>query len=82
MADLVTWIVDDVKWDRGSPSVWDRQCTTTTTTGGGDVEKGEVAETTTLNCAASPTATASAGPIDMCDVIKEKSRIIRNISST
>ena len=47
MADLATWTVDDVKWDRRSPSVGDRQ-----RTGGGDVEKGEVAEATSLNCAA------------------------------
>lgn len=28
VSDLATWIVDDVKWERGAVAVWERQCST------------------------------------------------------
>jgi hypothetical protein len=79
VADLATWIVEDVKWERGSPSVWDRKCsTTTTTTVASAASTLAVTGASSSNTAVpslSPTPVSTTGPIDMCDVIKEKSQI-------
>lgn len=74
VSDLATWIVDDVKWERGAPAVWERQCLTPPATpplertGTEDGQSGDGGE-------------AARGPLDMRDVLKEKQSIGKTVAS-
>lgn len=72
VSDLVTWLVDDVKWEKGAAAVWERHCTAPAAAGlalppppdcGAD---GEEAGSQPL------AANTTIGVLDMRDVIKEK----------
>lgn len=69
VSDLATWLVDDVKWEKGAPSVWERQCTTPPPS---PLDSSEDATET------NPPAGANIGALDMRDVIKEKQAIGEN----
>ena len=70
MADLATWLVDDVKWEKGAPSVWERQCPTPPPSPPEPTE-GEAGEG----------GTNVVGVLDMRDVIKEKQAMGMNFEN-
>ncbi|XP_057367504.1 LOW QUALITY PROTEIN: uncharacterized protein LOC130688544 [Daphnia carinata] len=70
ISDLATWLVDDVKWEKGAPSVWERQCPTPPPSPPDSPNAADATEG-----AAIPPAGANLGVLDMRDVIKEKQSI-------
>ena len=65
VSDLATWLVDDVKWAKGAPSVWERQCPSPPPPPSPPDSSEETAEP----------ANTGGGVLDMRDVIKEKQAI-------
>lgn len=70
ISDLATWLVDDVKWEKGAPSVWERQCPTPPPSPPDSPDAADATEG-----AAIPPTGANIGVLDMRDVIKEKQSI-------
>jgi len=68
VSDLATWLVDDVKWEKGSSSVWERHCPTPPPSPPDSPDEADSTE-------AIPPAGANIGVLDMRDVIKEKQAI-------
>ena len=70
VSDLATWIVEDVKWERGATAVWERHCATPPLTPPPPPsDTFPPSETTTSTTEES----TNYGVLDMRDVIKEKS---------
>ncbi len=67
VADLTSWLVDDVKWDRGSASVCCERRR--------PVDDAAAAAAASENDADACTAPTSVGSLDMRDVVKEKQLI-------
>ncbi|XP_046450396.1 uncharacterized protein LOC124198559 isoform X2 [Daphnia pulex] len=68
VSDLATWLVDDVKWEKGLPSVWERHCPTPPPSPPDSPDEADSTE-------AIPAAGSNIGVLDMRDVIKEKQAI-------
>uniref|UniRef100_A0A0P5FTU0 AT-rich interactive domain-containing protein 5B n=1 Tax=Daphnia magna TaxID=35525 RepID=A0A0P5FTU0_9CRUS len=70
ISDLATWLVDDVKWEKGAPSVWERQCPTPPPSPPDSPDAADATEGVAI-----PPTGANIGVLDMRDVIKEKQSI-------
>lgn len=72
VSDLTAWITDDVKWERGAPAVWERQCLTPPATP--PLERAAACDEPATPLPIEP-CIASRGALDMRDVAKEKQSV-------